>query len=57
MTNATILTVGTRLNDAELASFYGASDSNKCTVIITDGSDKPTKTGNCDGVTVKDQVQ
>lgn len=58
MTNTTILTVGEPLNDVDLASFYGASASDKCTVIVTDGSDgsdKYTKSGNCDNVTVQDE--
>ncbi|HJF15126.1 MAG TPA: hypothetical protein K8V32_10045 [Enteractinococcus helveticum] len=50
-----ILTLGQSLNDVDLASFYGASDSGKCVVTISNGSGEVTMTGNCKGVTVKEQ--
>lgn len=52
--NTTILTLGEPLNDVDLASFHGASDSDKCIVIVSEGSGKVTMTGNCEGVTVKE---
>lgn len=53
MTRAPSLTFGKPLDDVDLASFHGASGSEKCTVTISNGS--VTMTGNCDGVKVKEQ--